>query len=151
MKKRDLVITLFFLCASALVLSYHFFLLPKPRIIQSGVHRTVSIHIAQHSFTFDPELIEADQGDVLLMNVINDDDVAHGVRIDGYGISQTLGAHSHYAFPPFLLTNSGDFLYYESVFWGEGIAETGKYKGQQRGRFDMQGVLRVRRATNAHN
>ncbi len=149
MKKRDVFITMFFLCASVLVLSYRFFTSPPAPVTQTGVHRAVTVHIAKHSFAFDPELIDADQGDILLLKVINDDDVPHGIQIDGYGIAQTVEAHSRYAFPAFLLTNSGDFLYYESVFWGEGVAETGKYKGQQRGRFDMQGVLRVRAKKNA--
>lgn len=97
----------------------------------------------KNSWSFDPEVIDADLGDTLKMRFVNEDDYDHGLGIDAYGVSQRIPARTTVDIPPFVVSKAGDFQFYCSVSCGEGIAKSGVHKGEKRGHFDQIGTICV--------
>jgi plastocyanin len=114
------------------------FLPEASRPIVTGVERDITIVVHKDTWTFEPEYIEADQGDKLNITVVNRDDYDHGFSIDAFGISQRLPALGT-IFVEFVATKAGDFPYYCSVSCGAGIVN-----GESRGHFDQIGRLHVK-------
>jgi plastocyanin len=114
------------------------FLPEASRPIVTGVERDITIVVHKDTWTFEPEYIEADQGDKLNITVVNRDDYDHGFSIDAFGISQRLPALGT-IFVEFVATKAGDFPYYCSVSCGAGIVN-----GKSRGHFDQIGRLHVK-------
>jgi plastocyanin len=110
---------------------------------RSGETKAITITIEKNSWSFTPDRIEANKGDTLKLTFINEDDYDHGIGIDAYGVSQRVPARATLELPAFVVTKSGDFQFYCSVSCGEGIAETGLYKGEKRSHFDQIGILCV--------
>ncbi len=137
-----LIIVLITLIAAGV--GYRVFLLPaSSRPINTGIIKEVTVVIQKNSWSFDPEVIDANRGDTLKLKFVNEDDYDHGVGIDAYGVSQRIPARATLDVPPFVVTKSGDFQFYCSVSCGEGIAVSGIHKGVKRSHFDQIGTICV--------
>ncbi|MDO8624306.1 MAG: hypothetical protein Q7R54_03035 [bacterium] len=124
--------------------AYRKYLLPdSQKPVDTGIVRGVTVHIMKDSWSFDPEVIDADLGDTLKMRFVNEDDYDHGLGIDAYGVSQRIPARTTVDIPPFVVTKAGDFQFYCSVSCGEGIAQGGIHKGAKRSHFDQIGTICV--------
>jgi len=141
-KYLSLLIALVLLIGSGVV--YRIFFLPdSQKPVDTGKVKEFTITILKDSWSFVPEVIDADLGDTLKLKFINQDDYDHGVGIDSYGVSQRIPARSTLDVPPFVVTKAGDFQFYCSVSCGEGIAQSGPHKGAQRSHFDQIGTICV--------
>jgi len=108
--------------------------------IETGVVRELTIVASSLRWEFNPDYIEADQGDRLKITLVNEDAFDHGFGLDAYGISQRMPANSTIVVD-FVVTRAGDFPFYCSVSCGEGVVD-----GTPRGHFDQVGKLHVRSA-----
>ena len=117
-----------------------FFVKEADRPIETGVVRNITITARENQWAFDPDYIEVDQGDRLVITAVNQDDYDHGFSIDAFGVSQRLAAGKTTVIE-FVATKAGDFPYYCSVSCGAGMVD-----GVERGHFDQIGKLRVRAA-----
>ena len=118
---------------------YRVFLLPESSApVITGKVREITITATKDTWSFVPEIIEAERGDKIIAIVINEDDYDHGIAIDAFGVSQRMPANSTIKIE-FVVTQQGDFPFYCSVPCGEGEVD-----GQKRGHFDMVGKLHVR-------
>lgn len=120
-------------------IGYRVFLAPESaRPVETGVERYITITTNANTWSFNPEFIEADRGDKVILTIINEDDYDHGFAIDAFGISQRMPALSTIQIE-FVVTKAGDFPYYCSVSCGSGEVD-----GEDRGHFDQIGRLHVR-------
>ncbi len=136
-KYITIVIVLVLLIAAGIV--YKVFLVQegdKPQ--SSGNVREVTIITKKDEWRWDPEVIEADQGDTIILTVINEDDYDHGIAIDAFGVSQRIPAKGTIK-TEFVVTQPGEFPFYCSVPCG-----SGEVRGKVRGHFDQTGKLKVR-------
>jgi len=118
---------------------YRLFLLPEEsRPITTGVVREITVTTGVDQWDFFPETLEVDQGDKIIMTLINEDAYDHGVGIDAFGVSQRMPANRTITLD-FVVTQAGDFPFYCSVPCGEGDVD-----GVKRTHFDMIGKLHVR-------
>jgi nitrous-oxide reductase len=118
---------------------YRVFLLPQSSVpVTTGVERNITLIAKKNQWRFDPEDVEINRGDKVVMTVVNEDDYDHGIAIDAYGVSQRLPAKSTIKVE-FVATQEGDFPFYCSVPCGEGLVQ-----GKKRTHFDMIGRLHVR-------
>ncbi len=120
-------------------IGYRVFLLPKSSVpVTTGKTREITITALKDKWAFDPEVIEADRGDKLVLTIINEDNYDHGIAIDAFGVSQRMPANSTIKVE-FVVTQEGNFPFYCSVPCGDGIVDEKK-----RGHFDMVGKIHVR-------
>ncbi|HEY4510047.1 MAG TPA: cupredoxin domain-containing protein [Candidatus Paceibacterota bacterium] len=115
-----------------------FLLAEEDKPVTTGVVREVMVIAKKDEWRFEPEVIEADQGDKVIMTLINEDAYDHGIGIDAFGVSQRLPANSTIKVE-FTVTQAGEFPFYCSVPCGEGHVD-----GVKRTHFDMIGKLQVR-------
>jgi len=106
--------------------------------VTTGKVREVTITTKKDEWKFVPDTIEADQGDLIKLTVINEDEYDHGIAIDAFGVSQRIPAKGTIKIN-FVVTQPGDFPFYCSVPCGEGEVE-----GKPRGHFDQVGKIHVR-------
>jgi len=119
--------------------AYRFFLLPESsRPVETGVVREITVTTGKDQWNFFPEVIDVDQGDRIIMTIVNGDSYDHGIGIDAFGISQRMPANSTIKVE-FVVTKAGDFPFYCSVPCGEGHVD-----GVKRTHFDMIGNMHVR-------
>jgi len=118
---------------------YRVFLLPEgSKPIDTGVQREITITTGNDQWRFFPEALEVDQGDNIIMTLINEDSYDHGIGIDAFGVSQRMPANSTIKVK-FVVTRAGEFPFYCSVPCGEGNID-----GIKRTHFDMIGNMHVR-------
>lgn len=118
---------------------YRAFFLPEAeKPVVTGIERFIDVVVHEDTWAFTPEFLEVDQGDKLIMNIVNKDDYDHGFAIDAFGISQRMPALSTIRID-FIVTKAGDFPYYCSVSCGSGVID-----GEKRGHFDQIGRLHVK-------
>lgn len=118
---------------------YRVFLLPESSVpVTTGKVREVTIIAKKDTWSFDPEIIEAERGDKIVATIINEDEYDHGIAIDAFGVSQRMPANGTIKME-FVVTQEGDFPFYCSVPCGEGIVN-----GKKRTHFDMVGKIHVR-------
>lgn len=123
---------------------YRVFLIKESsKPITTGKVREITVTAKKNEWRFDPETIEAERGDKIIMTVINEDNYDHGIAIDAFGISQRMPANSTIKVG-FVVTQEGDFPFYCSVPCGEGVVN-----GKKRTHFDMVGKLHVRSIVSA--
>lgn len=117
---------------------YQNFLRPESATpITTGKEQHITVYAHKDSWSFDPEIIEAEQGDRIFLTIINEDAYDHGFAIDAFGISRRLPALSTTKLD-FVVTQPGEFPYYCSVACGEGEVD-----GAPRGHVDQVGRLKV--------
>ena len=118
---------------------YRLFLLPEgSKPIDTGIIREITITTGNDQWKFFPEALEVDQGDNIIMTLINEDSYDHGIGIDAFGVSQRMPANSTIRVE-FVVTRAGEFPFYCSVPCGEGHVD-----GVKRTHFDMIGNMHVR-------
>lgn len=120
-------------------IGYRTFLLPessKPEV--SGEVREITVVANKNHWAFNPDVIEANRGDKIVLTLINEDDYDHGFAIDAFGIAQRMPAKQTITVE-FIVTQEGQFPFYCSVPCGEGIVD-----GEKRTHFDMLGKIQVR-------
>jgi plastocyanin len=106
--------------------------------IKTGIVKIVPVSSSELRWEFVPEFMEVDQGDRVVLEIINEDAFDHGFAIDAYGISQRMPAGGSIVIE-FDATKAGDFPFYCSVSCGSGIVD-----GEKRGHFDHIGKMHVR-------
>jgi plastocyanin len=115
------------------------------RGIETGVIKEFTIVTKKNNWRFDPEEISVDQGDRIILTIINEDDYDHGFAIDAFGVSQRIPASGTIKVE-FVVTQPGIFPYYCSVPCGEGEVD-----GVKRGHFDQIGKIHVRSLVSETN
>lgn len=115
-----------------------FFISDSSKPVTSGKTVEVTIVAKKDEWKFEPETIEIERGDRVVVTAINEDSYDHGVGIDAFGISQRMPANETITFE-FVATQEGDFPFYCSVPCGEGDVD-----GVKRTHFDMIGNMHVR-------
>lgn len=135
----------YFIIAGIIVLilivgiAYRVFLLPESSVpVTTGKIREITVIAKKNQWRFQPEIIEAERGDKIIMTIVNEDEYDHGIGLDAFGISQRMPAKSTIKVE-FVITQEGDFPFYCSVPCGEGIVE-----GVKRSHFDMIGKMHVK-------
>ena len=120
-------------------IGYRAFLLPESSVpVTTGKTREITIIARKDKWIFDPEMIEAERGDKLVLTIVNEDNYDHGIAIDAFGVSQRMPANSTIKVE-FVVTQEGDFPFYCSVPCGDGEVD-----GKPRGHFDMVGKIHVK-------
>ena len=120
-------------------IGYRVFLLPQSSVpVTTGKVREITITSKKDKWNFNPEVIEANRGDKLVLTIVNEDNYDHGIAIDAFGISQRMPALSTIKVE-FVVTQEGDFPFYCSVPCGDGEVD-----GKARGHFDMVGKIHVK-------
>ncbi len=127
----------------ALGVVYRTSLLQVTHRLSRGQNKSIIIRIPLHSWSFEPDHIDAVVGDTLSITVINEDDIAHGFAIEEYRVRQSVPAFATTTLPLFTVSHEGKFQFYCSEICGDGKAESGTHKGDNRGHFDMAGQLSV--------
>lgn len=105
--------------------------------LTTGVVKEITITAQKNKWNWSPEDIVVNQGDLVKLTIINEDEYDHGLAIDAYGISQRVPALGTIQ-AEFVATQPGDFPFYCSVPCGEGEVD-----GTKRGHFDQVGKIRV--------
>ena len=124
--------------------AYRVLLIPKSsKPVTSGQIRNFTIVAKQNQWQFQPEDVNIERGDKVVMEVIIEDEYDHGIAIDAYGISQRMPAKST-IYVEFIATQEGDFPFYCSVPCGAGMVD-----GKKRTHFDMIGKIHVSGANPA--
>ena len=106
--------------------------------LDTGVLREFTITAEKNAWNFNPAVIEVNQGDHVVLTVVNQDDYDHGLAIDAFGISKRIFANTTEKID-FVATQPGEFPYYCSVSCGSGIVD-----GKTRGHFDQTGKLIIK-------
>ena len=138
MNKYFLIIGAIVLIVAGGVVFRVFFLSEAAKPVTTGAQREITITAKQNQWRFEPEEIEVQQGDRILLTVVNEDAYDHGIGIDAFGISQRMPAKST-IHVEFVATKAGEFPFYCSVPCGEGHVD-----GEKRSHFDMIGKLHVK-------
>ena len=142
--KKYLIASALLLLATLLILDFRILSLGVGATpSRSGPTKEITIHILKRSWTYDPESIDVQKGDMLHFTLINDDIVDHGFAIDAFRVSKRIPAEKTIDIAPFVVDQIGDFQYYCSIVCAEGDAESGIHKGEKRGHFDQIGILHV--------
>lgn len=110
--------------------------------IVTGKVKEFNMRIVKDEWRFEPDNIEANQGDKIILHITNEDDYDHGISIEAFGVSQRISANEKITID-FVVTKAGDFPFYCSVPCGEG--EVG---GEHRGHFDQVGKIHVKSQVN---
>ena len=120
-------------------IGYRAFFLPQSSVpVTTGKTREITIIARKDKWIFEPETIDVDRGDKLVLTVVNEDNYDHGIAIDAFGVSQRMPANGTIKVE-FIVTQEGDFPFYCSVPCGDGIVD-----GKKRGHFDMVGKIHVK-------
>lgn len=106
--------------------------------VETGAVKEITLTALEDQWKFDPEDIEVNQGDKVVLTIVNQDDYDHGIAIDAFGVSQRIPARGTIRVE-FVATQPGEFPFYCSVPCGDGEVD-----GHARGHFDQTGKLRVR-------
>lgn len=104
----------------------------------TGEVREITVVALKDQWIFEPEVIEVNRGDKVVLTLVNEDDYDHGIAIDSFGIAQRMPANETITFD-FIATQEGEFPFYCSIPCGEGIVD-----GVKRTHFDMLGKIHVR-------
>jgi cytochrome c oxidase subunit II len=138
MNKYFLIIIATIIVLGGGVFYRNFVLSEDSKPVTTGVERHIRVVATKDEWRFEPEIIEIERGDKVIMEVVNEDSYDHGIAIDAYGISQRMPANQTITIE-FVATQEGDFPFYCSVPCGEGHVD-----GELRDHFDMIGKLQVR-------
>ena len=120
---------------------YRTYILPaSSRPYISGEVKYFKVIAEKDKWRFEPEVLDVQHGDKVILEVVNEDEYDHGIAIDAFGVSQRMPAKSTIKVE-FIATQPGDFPFYCSVPCGEGEVD-----GERRTHFDMIGTVKVRTA-----
>ncbi len=118
---------------------YRLVLSPKIVVtVGTGVVKNFTITVKKSQWEFSPSTIEVQKGDTVKLELINEDSFDHGFALDAFGVSQRLPAGTTMNVE-FTVTEEGEYPFYCNLPCGEGEVD-----GNQRGHFDMEGVIKVK-------
>lgn len=106
--------------------------------VDTGTVKEITITAMKNEWRFEPDDIEVNQGDTVMLTVINQDEYDHGIAIDAFGVSQRIPKLETIKIQ-FVATQPGEFDFYCSVPCGEGTVN-----GKKRSHFDQMGKLHVK-------
>ncbi|MBI5817216.1 MAG: cupredoxin domain-containing protein [Candidatus Yonathbacteria bacterium] len=109
--------------------------------VDTGIVREFTVTAKKDQWKFEPDVISVNQGDKVILTIVNEDDYDHGIAIDAFGVSQRIPAKGTIVIQ-FIATQPGDFPFYCSVPCGSGVVE-----GKPRGHFDQVGTLHIKSAS----
>ncbi|MEK7531815.1 MAG: cupredoxin domain-containing protein [Patescibacteria group bacterium] len=135
-KYITLLIALFVLVGGGLVYQ-QFFVKEENKPVTTGAVREFSVVAKKDEWKFEPDFIEVNRGDKIILHVRNEDKYDHGIAIDAFGISQRIPANQDITIE-FVATQQGEFPFYCSVPCGDGMVD-----GIKRGHLDQVGKIKV--------
>lgn len=106
--------------------------------VSTGVVKEITLTAVKDAWRFEPDDIEVNQGDRVVLTIVNQDDYDHGIAIDAFGVSQRIPALGTITVD-FVATQPGEFPFYCSVPCGDGTVD-----GHDRGHIDQVGKLRIK-------
>ena len=104
----------------------------------TGVTRNITVTAVKDKWAFEPETIEVNCGDKVVLKAVNEDIYDHGIAIEQFGIGKKMPANETVTFD-FVAIKPGDFQFICSVPCGDGEVD-----GHARGHFDMIGTIKVK-------
>jgi heme/copper-type cytochrome/quinol oxidase subunit 2 len=107
------------------------------RAAVTGEVREFTVTAQKNKWNWSPETFNVNQGDLIKITVVNEDDYDHGFAIDQFGVSQRLPARGTIKVE-FIANTPGEWPYYCSVACGDGMVD-----GKSRGHFDQIGKVGV--------
>ncbi len=107
----------------------------------TGEVREFTVIAQKNRWNWNPETFSVNQGDLVKLTVVNEDDYDHGFALDQFGVSQRLPARGT-IHVEFIANTVGEWPYYCSVACGEGIVD-----GKPRGHFDQIGKMIVNKVS----
>ena len=119
-------------------IAYSFTKSAEDRPVTTGKVREVTVTAIKDEWRFEPEELEAELGDKIVMTVVNEDNYDHGIGIDAFGVSQRMPANETIKLE-FIVTRPGDFPFYCSVPCGDCDVA-----GEHRDHYSMVGKLHVK-------
>lgn len=119
-------------------IAFRYFSGSEGKPVSTGVVREITLVAVKDQWRFDPSDIEANQGDKIVLTVINEDNYDHGIAIDAFGVSQRIPALGTIKIE-FVATQPGEFPFYCSVPCGSGVVDD-----HPRGHFDQVGKLHIK-------
>ncbi len=122
----------------------NFFVADQDQPQTSGKVTELTLTAKKDAWHWEPEILEAEQGEKIILTIINQDSYDHGIAIDAFGVSQRVPA-SETVKVEFVVTQPGEFPFYCSVPCGSGEVD-----GKVRGHFDQTGRLKVRAVIKAN-
>lgn len=118
---------------------YRQFFLPEPfkTVPETGKTLEIEMRAKENQWRFEPDNIEIQAGDRVILNVFNEDNYDHGLAIEAYGINKRLPPKS-WVKVEFTANRLGEFPFYCSVSCGGGVVH-----GEKRSHYDMTGKIIV--------
>lgn len=114
--------------------------------VDTGTVREFTVTAVKDQWSFSPDIINVDQGDKIILTIVNEDKYDHGIAIDAFGVSQRIPALGTIKIE-FVATQPGEFPFYCSVPCGECEENLCELNGVRRGHFDQVGKLYVKSAS----
>lgn len=138
--KKFLIIGILLAIVFAVGIFYRQILLPKTlkTVPETGKTIKIEMRAKENQWRFEPDNIEIQAGDKVILNVFNEDDYDHGLAIEAYGINKRMPPKSWVKIE-FTANRLGDFPFYCSVPCGGGEVNGGK-----RNHYDMIGKIIVK-------
>lgn len=106
--------------------------------MNTGAVKEITLVAVKDQWRFEPDNIEVNQGDRVILTIINEDNYDHGIAIDSFGVSERIPALGTITVD-FVATQPGEFPFYCSVPCGDGTVE-----GKPRGHIDQVGKLHIK-------
>lgn len=119
-------------------IAYRSFSGDERKPVNTGAIKEITLTAVKDEWRFEPDDIEVNQGDRVILTIVNQDNYDHGIAIDAFGVSQRIPALKTIKVD-FVATQPGEFPFYCSVPCGDGTVE-----GKPRGHFDQVGKLRIK-------
>ena len=106
--------------------------------LDTGIVRELTLTAKKDQWKFEPDDITVNQGDRVILTIVNEDDYDHGIAIDAFGVSERIPALGTITVQ-FVATQPGEFPFYCSVPCGDGEVD-----GHARGHIDQVGKLHIK-------
>lgn len=138
--KKFLIIGILLVIITIGGIFYRQFYLPESlkTVPESGRTVEIEIRAKENQWRFEPENIEVQPGDKVILNIFNEDEYDHGLAIEAYGINRRMPPKSWIKIE-FIANRLGGFPFYCSVTCGGGTVD-----GEKRNHFDMIGEIIVK-------
>ena len=93
--KTRILIAFTLALAIVLVALYRGYTLSKIQTVPfvNGKHEEVVVRIPKGTWSYEPNNIHLERGEVFTFTIINEDDIPHGFAVDTYGVNETIPPH----------------------------------------------------------
>ena len=127
-------------------IAFRYFSGDERKPLDTGIVREITITTKKDQWKFEPDDITVNQGDKIVLTIINEDIYDHGIAIDAFGVSERIPALGTIKVS-FVATQPGEFPFYCSVPCGECEKKSCEINGARRGHIDQVGKLHVKSMT----